>query len=304
MIVQNMLNMQGMMFFFVLVGFLVRRRGIVGMEGRKNMVDLCLYVLLPFNIFHAFLVQTKDNVWRLVLITILLSALYNAISVGAAFLLYKKADETKRKPLRYGTIVSNGGFLGNPVIEGIYGTNGLLYASVFMLPVRIVMWSVGVSCFISGQKKNVVKKVVTHPCIVAIFLGLIAMLLPVQWPIFFTTAVGGLSSANTPMSMMLIGMMLAEMDPRGLIDQTMVFYTSVRLVILPMILFGVTALLPIPSILRGITVIMAGMPAPVTTALLSSKYGGNESYATGMIFLTTLGSLVTLPLWCLILSIG
>lgn len=103
------------------------------------------------------------------------------------------------------------------------------------------------------------------------------MLLPVQWPIFFTTAVGGLSSANTPMSMMLIGMMLAEMDPRGLIDQTMVFYTSVRLVILPMILFGVTALLPIPSILRGITVIMAGMPAPVTTALLSSKYGETKA---------------------------
>ena len=92
------------------------------------MVDLCLYVLLPFNIFHAFLVQPHHDVWGPVVITILLSVLYNVISVASAFLLYKKTDEEKKKPLRYGTIVSNGGFLGNPVIESIYGTSGLLYA--------------------------------------------------------------------------------------------------------------------------------------------------------------------------------
>ena len=48
--------------------------------------------------------------------------------------------------------------------------------------------------------------------------------------------------------------------------------------------FGVTAPMTLDPVLRGITVIMAGMPAPVTTALLSSKYHGDERYATGMIF--------------------
>ena len=69
-------------------------------------------------------------------------------------IFYRKAEPDKRKPLRYGTIVSNGGFLGNPVIEGIYGTNGLFYASVFMLPVRIVMWSVGTSCFMKEKSES------------------------------------------------------------------------------------------------------------------------------------------------------
>ena len=282
-----MLTMQGMMFLYVIVGFIVRKRGIVGTTGRLNMVDLCLYVLLPFNIFHAFLVQPHHDVWGPVVITILLSVLYNVISVASAFLLYKKTDEEKKKPLRYGTI---------------YGTSGLLYAAVFMLPVRVVMWSVGVSCFLPGQKKNVLKKVITHPCIVAIYLGLIVIVLPVAWPDFFLNGVEGLSSANTPVSMMLIGMMLAEMDPRGLVDRTMVWYAAVRLVLIPAVVFAVTALIPLDPVLRGITVIMAGMPAPVTTALLSSKYHGDERYATGMIFLSTLSSLVTLPLWCLLLG--
>ena len=117
MVFEKMLTMQGMMFFFVIIGFIVRKRRIVGTTGRLNMVDLCLYVLLPFNIFHAFLVQPHHDVWGPVVITILLSVLYNVISVASAFLLYKKTDEEKKKPLRYGTIVSNGGFLGNPVIE-------------------------------------------------------------------------------------------------------------------------------------------------------------------------------------------
>lgn len=302
MVFENMLTMQGMMFFFVIVGFIVRKKEIVGTTGRLNMVDLCLYVLLPFNIFHAFLVQPHHDVWKPVVITVLLSILYNAVSVASSFLLYRRTDEERRKPLRYGTIVSNGGFLGNPVIESIYGTSGLLYASVFMLPVRVVMWSVGVSCFLPGQKKNVIKKVITHPCIVAIYLGLIVMMLPVSWPDFFTRAVDGLSSANTPVSMMLIGMMLAEMDPRGLIDRTMVFYAAVRLVLIPAIIFVLTAPFPVDPVLRGIAVIMAGMPAPVTTALLSSKYHGDERYATGMIFLSTLLSLLTLPLWCLVIG--
>ena len=82
----------------------------------------------------------------------------------------------------------------------------------------------------------------------------------------------------------------------------MLYYVVVRLLALPAVIFAVTAFLPLPSILRGTGVIMAGMPAPVTTALLSSKYGGNEMYATGMIFITTLLSLFTLPFWCLLLG--
>ena len=95
---------------------------------------------------------------------------------------------------------------------------------------------------------------------------------------------------------------IKEMNPKGILDGTMVLYTIVRLILIPAILFGLTALLPIPALLRGITVIIAGMPTPVTTALLSAKYHGNEGYATGMIFVTTILSLFTLPVWCWLLG--
>ena len=97
-------------------------------------------------------------------------------------------------------------------------------------------------------------------------------------------------------------MMLAEMNPRGLIDKQLMFYTSVRLIIIPAILFAITAPFAVEPMLRGITVILAGMPTPVTAVLMSAKYGADEKYATAMIFVTTILSLITLPLWCLLLG--
>ncbi len=298
MVVNNMLNMQLMMFLLVAIGFLIRKIGIVNTEGRKNMIDLCIYLTLPFNVLHSFLREWDWNLFVSCGIILLLSAGYNAISVLFSAVLYKKADKKRQKPLKYGTIVSNSGFLGNPVVEGIYGTDGLLYAALFMLPVRIVMWSIGVSVFMKDGKDHLLKKILTHPCIVAIYGGVIIMISGIQFPTFVENTITGISNCNTPLSMMLVGMMLAEVHPKGLIDKTMVFYTFVRLALIPAVVFAITAFLPIDSMLRGITVIMAGMPAPITTALLSAKYGGDEEYATGLIFLSTLLSLITLPVWC------
>ena len=163
------------------------------------------------------------------------------------------------------------------------------------------MWSVGVSVFLKGHKQNVLKKIVTNPCIVVMFIGAAIMSSGIVLPEFMTRTITGISNCNMPLSMMLIGMFLAEINPKGLIDKTMVFYTTIRLIGIPAIIFAITAFLPVDPMLRGVTVIIAGMPAPITTALLSAKYGGDENYATGMIFLSTIMSLVTLPLWCLLL---
>lgn len=301
MIVKNMLNVQMMMFLLVMIGYIIRKTGIVGEEGRKNMVDLCLYITLPFNIIHAFLGEWDWSMLFSSGLILVLSIGYNIVSILISSFLFKKEEDKQQKTLRYGTIVSNGSFLGNPVIEGVYGTTGLFYASLFMLPVRVVVWTVGVSVFLKGHKENALKKVLTHPCIIAMYVGTFVMLTGITLPSFLQNTISGISSSNTPLSMMLVGMMLAEINPKGLINKTMVFYTFVRLIGISAVVFAITAFLPIDPMLRGITVIMAGMPAPITTALLTSKYGGDEKCATGMIFLSTIASLVTLPIWCLFL---
>ena len=301
MIFKNMIDMQLMMFLLVGIGFFIRKKGIVNTEGRMNMIDMCLYITLPFNVLHSFLRKWDWNLFIACGVILLLSIGFNAISVFFSTILYKKQEINRQKSLKYGTIISNSGFLGNPMVEGIYGSEGLLYAALFMLPVRIVMWTIGIAVFLKGRKEKLWKNVLTHPCIVAIYVGVIVMVCGIQFPTFVEKTIVGISGCNTPLSMMLIGMMLAEVKPKGLIDKTMVFYTAIRLLVIPAVVFAITGFLPIDGMLRGIAVVMAGMPAPITTALLSAKYGGDEKYATGMVFLSTILSLITLPLWCLVL---
>lgn len=317
MVVKNMLNMQLMIFSLVIIGFGIRKKGIVGTEGRKNMVDLCLFVTLPFNIINSFLMEWDWGMLLSCAVALLLSVGYNAVSIVTSFICYRKEPHYRQKTLQYGTIVSNGGFLGNPIIEGIYGSNGLFYASIFMIPVRIVMWTIGMSVFMKGSEENAApqaklkaekagknslfRKVMTNPCIVAVYVGAILMGSKMTLPVFLENTISGISSCNTPLSMMLVGMMLAEMNPKGLLTKSVAFYTAVRLIVVPGIVFGLTAFLPIDPLLRGITVIIAAMPTPITAVLLSGKHGGDEQCAAGMLFVSTLLSLVTLPVWCMFL---
>ena len=157
-------------------------------------------------------------------------------------------------------------------------------------------------CWNIGIFKREERKYFEKGADASVYVGAILMGTGVVLPEFLMKTISGLSSCNTPLSMMLVGMMLAEMNPRGLIDRTMLFYTGVRLIVIPGVVFLLTMFLDIDPLLRGIAVIIAGMPAPITTALLSAKYDGDETYATGMIFVTTIVSLITLPIWCVALG--
>ena len=302
MVLKNMIQMQIVMFLFMMIGYIIRKKSLFSEQGRKDLVNFCLYVTLPFNIFASFFIEWEWGMIKSFIFVILLSSSYCLISVLSSILFYRRVEDGKRKPLRYGTIVSNGGFLGNPVIEGIYGSVGVFYASVFMIPVRIVMWSVGTSCFMKEKEGNVLRKVATHPCLLAVYFGMIVLLTGVSLSSPVQKVVTGISMCNTPISMMLVGMMLSEMKPKGILDKSMMIYAGVRLMLIPAILFVGTSFLTIPKLLQGVAVIISGMPAPITTALLSAKYGANEKYGTGMIFVSTILSLFTLPFWCWMVS--
>ena len=101
------------------------------------------------------------------------------------------------------------------------GQMGLALASIYLIPQRIVMWSAGVSYFTKGSnRKQVIKRVLTHPCIVAVFLGLALMLTGMKLPSFLDAALKDIGNCNTAMSMLVIGTILAEVKPKQMLDKS------------------------------------------------------------------------------------
>lgn len=299
----EMISLQLAMCLMILAGAVLKKTGIFGKTGQKNMTDLVIDFLLPCSIIKSFMIEfsmkTLIQFGEILLISLV-------IQVGCEIfgkLLYGKKEAAKGNCLRYGIICSNAGFLGNAIAEGVYGSAGLSLASVYLIPQRIVMWSAGLAIF-SGEtdKKKVIRKVATHPCIIACAVGIVFMLTQITLPDFLMKALSSFSGCMTPTSMMVIGMILAEINPKEFINKDVVIYTVIRLIVIPVLVWIPCRLLQIDPLVTGVSVLLAAMPAGATTSMLASKYDSDEKFATKMIVFSTLCSVITTMIWSMLLA--
>ena len=276
---------------------------IIGPQGQKNINDLVIYLILPCNILHAFTQSTADGNCIKYLEILVISIGIQVFCVIYGKVMFRGETEGRYKCLQYGTICSNAGFLGNPIAEGIYGAEGLVLASVYLIPQRIMMWSSGLAVFSgTNDKIKTMKKVVTHPCILACILGIIMMATGWQLPMGLDGAVTAVGNCNTAMSMMVIGMILADIDLKDFWDWTVVKYTIHRLAIIPAVVYIVCRFLPLSKTVIGLSVLLAAMPAGATTSILAEKYQVDSPFATKMVIFSTLLSLPTICLWSIFLQ--
>ncbi len=299
---QQLVNLQLTMFVMIAAGMILKKIGIIGPEGQKNITDLVIYLVLPCNIVKSFMVEFTYDIFYTFAGVLIISILIQAACSVLGRVLYQRMETPQKKVLQYATICSNAGFLGNPIAEGVFGTVGLTLTSIYLIPQRIVMWSAGISVFTEApDKKTLVKKVVTHPCIIACFLGILLMLTQFQLPGFLNTSIQTISNCNTALSMMVIGMILAEVDLKHLVDKKVLYYTVIRLLLIPLLVYVPCKLLGLDSLVTGVCVLLAAMPAGATTSILASKYNGDAAFATKCVIFSTFASLLSTPVWSLLL---
>ncbi len=297
-------EMQGMLFSLMLLGALLKRMGIITGEGKKALADLVIYVTLPCSIIKSFEMEFSTAILKSSAEILIISCVIQAGCYLLNMFLYRRVnDPGRKKVLMYATMTSNGGILGNPIAEGIFGSMGLLYASVYLIPQRTVMWSLGMSYFTeSPDRKTLIKKVATHPCILAVFIGFALLLCQYRLSGFVGATVHSLSNANTAMSMLFVGTVLAEAEPKKMLSPLMAYYSVIRLALIPALVWAGCLLAGSEALVTDVSVVLAGMPAASVTAILASKYGGDEKFATQCVVFTTFLSMITVPLWCIVLA--
>lgn len=297
-----MYNTQGMLFLLMLLGLLLRRIRVVTEQGEKCLTDLVLYVTLPASILKSFQMELTQELLQDCIKILIVTVALLAFSFLAGKMAFRFLPPEKRKIMEYASVVSNAGILGNPVAEGIFGSLGLMYASIYAVPVRIYMWSLGLMCFTQApDKKTLLKKTCTHPCIIAAVLGLLMLGFQVKLPVLLSMIIESVGGANTCLSMILVGTILASIPFHALIDRKAAYYTVIRLVVLPAAALALCATLNCDTVLTGVVVTLTGMPAGSTTAVLAEKYHCDAVLATKCVVLSTILSMLTIPLWCMLI---
>lgn len=289
-------------FVMMAAGFLIRRIHVLEKEAERIITDLVLYVVLPCSILNSFQGDQGGLGTGELISVLLISIGIQLLSLVYAKFAFPRETADRRCNLAYAMICSNAGFLGNAVSEGVFGTAGLMLTSIYLIPQRIMMWSEGLALY-SGVSdlRSTVKKVITHPCVISCFLGVILMVLGIRIPTEVLEPIRQLGRCNTPLTMLIIGMILSEIDLKHLADKTVLIFTLQRLVLMPLIVYLACLLLSVDKTVTGVSVLLAAMPAGATTTMLSAKYNRDPQFATRLVVFTTLCSIPALFAWSMVL---
>jgi hypothetical protein len=146
-----------------------------------------------------------------------------------------------------------------PVAESFYGSLGLMYASIYIVPIRIALWTVGLS-FFTKEKDFIagIKKVVVHPCLVAAYIDLGMLVLGLRFIEPVGTTIAMVGKCTTPVAMILIGVMIGEVkDLRSIFSRIVLRYSIIRVIVIPGIMYGIASLLHVDPLVTGIAVVMS-----------------------------------------------
>ncbi len=292
-----MIDLQLNLFLLILIGMILKRRNIITDAGQKCLSDLTVNIILPCNIIASFMKKIEISAEFLQNCTyaFVIALAIQVFSILAGKYFFYRIEEGKRHILTYGLIVSNSSFIGIPVIQALYGTAGVLYTSIFQIPVRITMWSSGLALFTDVDKKDAFKKLLRHPCILAVVIGIFLMCCPIKLPAYLDNTVAGISKCTVPVSMLAIGSMLSESRWRQFFQPEVLYYCLIRLAVYPLLTLCILRLLGADMLLTNVTVLLTAMPMANTTAILADKYHYNSMFASQTILVSTFLSMITLP---------
>ena len=290
--VYSMFRMQIVLLCLMVVGIIIAKVRIVDQHSRTSLSDLVLNLFLPCNILTSFFGADRSQLPSLgIMLAVSMGILVLSFLLSLA--LYIRVNPQQKKVLLYATLISNASFLGIPVVESVYGPVGLPYAAVYLVPLRIALLTLGITIF-SGGKGNF-KKVLLHPCLIATYIGLVIMIFDLTPPALVSRLFTSLGNCTTAVSMLVVGCILASVDPRKIVTGIVAYFTFIRLILIPLAVMGILLLFRPDPIVSGVSVLLAGMPAGATTSILADKYGADKELASKIIFVSTLLSIGTAP---------
>ena len=288
------------LFSLLVLGFFLARKGVFTEAFNKSLATLLLRWSLPALILVSMQKEfTPDRFsgalvllgisWGVYGLSILVALLWGRFSTGLADV---------KGIFQFALIFSNVGFMGFPILEALWGREILFWAAIYKIPFHFLVFTLGVYLVSGGNKdRKFHPKELLNPGLLATLAGFIAFLFSWKFPspIHQTlTMVGGLT---TPLSMILIGSLLAMSSVRRTLKTPILWGLSfIRLLVLPLAVLFFMKFLKQPPEFTKVAVIITAMPAAANLTLLATEYSPKPEAAGQMVFVSTLGALLTIPI--------
>lgn len=301
-----LITAQQVIILFLLIGcgFVAVKTGVLKQEGKQTLSNLLLYLVVPAMIVHSYMMEFSEEILHNLLAAFGMSVLAILIGTAITLLLTARRKDRRAPIFRFACVFSNAAYMGFPLISALFGAEGLLYASAYVTVFNILLWTMGYG-MVSGSSnpKEVARSLLHTPVLYAMVVGLVVYLLQIPVPNLIAQPINLLSGMNTPLSMLITGMLIAAGDLKSIVcDRHIWKLAALRMVLIPAVCVAVFALLGFHGMSAQVVLLLECCPAAAITSVFAVQFGHEERFAAGSVVLTTLLSIVTLPLCALILT--
>ena len=241
------------LFLLIFAGFACVKTGTVKIEAKKAFSDLPLYLIVPAMVINSYLTEFDPKVLQNLLQSFALSTVLLLLGLVITFLLTLRIGKEKNTPiLRFACIFSNAAYMGFPLIQALFGADGLLYASAYVTVFNILLWTV---CYamVSGKVRpgEVLHSILTTPVIWSVLLGLTLYLCRVNVPELIRQPLQLVGKMNTPLSMIITGMLIAGSKPEKLLGNREIYrIILIRMLFIPLVSFLLFRLLSVQGMVQ------------------------------------------------------
>ena len=288
------------LFLMMFGGFILVKLKLLPASGSKVLSVLIIYLITPCVLISSFQVELNEQTRSGFLLCFLAALLIHAIlflitTILNRFLHFTPIEKTS-------IIYSNSGNLIFPLITALLGDEWLIYASAFLCVQLFFIWTHCLSV-IEGAPRFNVKKILTNINIIAIFIGVILLLTGTTIPPIISDAMDNLASMIGPLSMIMIGMILSEVDWKKTLSNKRIYLIAfLRMIAVPFLIMLVLKLSPITKInsngvtLMFISLLAVSTPAAASVTQIAQLFDREVKYSSAINAMTTLISIVTMPL--------
>lgn len=289
-----------LLFVLIFVAYIASKVGLLPKNSNKVLADLVVNITNPATILYAVGTSSHalSNTAVLGILGLTIVVLGGQMILGSGYTRALRLKADTAGVYRFMLVFSNCGFLGYPVLRALYGGEAVFIASMYVLIFQILSFTYGVRQISAGSPSSRefdIKQFCT-PMVITSLLALILYLTNVRFHPMVLETLSLLDRITSPASMLVIGCVLAAYPLKTIFGRWHVYlFCLVRLIVIPVIVWAILRLFITDSLILGVMVVLSAMPAATNTVLLTAKYGGDEPTAASGLFLSTLLSLITLP---------
>ena len=297
------------------VGFWCYKKKWITEETSGQLSKLVVNVFNPVLVVNGVLGQNSSEAGNNLGYNIAFIILYFVILyiVGMLMLLILKPQAGQKSIYRLMTMFSNVGFMGIPVIRSIFGNGAMIYVAFYILAYNIMLYTYGMYLarksgeeFLgqhnSSETKGFLHRMI-NPGVIAALVAVIIFAADITLPVAVGSFCDYMGNTTIPLSMVLIGVSMAQANMREVFTDWRIYvFVLLRMILLPIVMVflldGIVRSLSISQVVLGVFIVELGMPVGSIITLMTREQGGDVTYCTKGVVLSTLASIVTIPLIC------